>query len=98
MFPVVCRKEPFVQHQYNDERQSTSVATEVYIPGLQAVNSSEKTLIAHKTNTAAVSQRYPPDPQKSTGTIRVLLVDDHALMREGLRQLLELEDDLRVSG
>jgi DNA-binding NarL/FixJ family response regulator len=29
-------------------------------------------------------------------TIRILLVDDHALMREGLRQLLSLEADLRV--
>jgi len=28
----------------------------------------------------------------------VLLVDDHALMREGLRQLLELEQDLKVVG
>ncbi len=29
-------------------------------------------------------------------TISILLVDDHALMREGLRQLLALEADLRV--
>lgn len=29
-------------------------------------------------------------------TISVLLVDDHALMREGLRQLLDLETDMRV--
>jgi DNA-binding NarL/FixJ family response regulator len=29
-------------------------------------------------------------------TISILLVDDHALMREGLRQLLSLESDLRV--
>lgn len=29
-------------------------------------------------------------------TISILLVDDHALMREGLRQLLSLEADLRV--
>ncbi len=33
--------------------------------------------------------------QKST-TIRLVLVDDHALMREGLRQLLSLEADLCV--
>src|SRR6185312_11714773 len=31
-----------------------------------------------------------------TATISILLVDDHALMREGLRQLLSLEADLRV--
>ncbi len=33
-----------------------------------------------------------PDP------IRVLLVDDQRLMREGLRTLLELEDDLEIAG
>lgn len=31
-----------------------------------------------------------------TATISILLVDDHALMREGLRHLLSLEADLRV--
>lgn len=30
-------------------------------------------------------------------TIKVLLVDDHALLREGLRQLLELETDIRIA-
>jgi DNA-binding NarL/FixJ family response regulator len=36
--------------------------------------------------------------QKNTTVISVLLVDDHALMREGLRQLLELEEDIHVIG
>lgn len=31
-------------------------------------------------------------------TIRILLADDHALMREGLKQLLEMEEDLMVVG
>jgi DNA-binding NarL/FixJ family response regulator len=31
-------------------------------------------------------------------TIRVLLVDDHQVVREGLRRMLELEDDIRVVG
>ncbi len=34
--------------------------------------------------------------RKQTAVISILLVDDHALMREGLRQLLECEDDMRV--
>ncbi len=37
-------------------------------------------------------------PDLSTDVISVLLVDDHALMREGLRQLLELEQDMNVIG
>lgn len=34
----------------------------------------------------------------TTVVIDVLLVDDHALMREGLRQLLTLEQDIRIVG
>jgi DNA-binding NarL/FixJ family response regulator len=34
--------------------------------------------------------------RKQTAVISILLVDDHALMREGLRQLLEYEDDMHV--
>lgn len=33
-----------------------------------------------------------------TGTIRVVLVDDHAVVREGYRRLLALEPDLQVVG
>src|SRR6266581_1089258 len=36
--------------------------------------------------------------QQKTAVISILLVDDHALMREGLKQLLELEQDLHVVG
>ena len=35
---------------------------------------------------------------RATALIDVLLVDDHALMREGLRQLLTLEQDIRIVG
>ena len=30
--------------------------------------------------------------------IQVVLVDDHELMRQGLRAILELEDGIRISG
>jgi DNA-binding NarL/FixJ family response regulator len=36
------------------------------------------------------------DERKQTAVISILLVDDHALMREGLRQLLDCEDGMRV--
>ena len=29
-------------------------------------------------------------------TIRIMLVEDHSMIREGLKQLLELEDDIKV--
>jgi DNA-binding NarL/FixJ family response regulator len=34
----------------------------------------------------------------SAGTIRVLIVDDHAVVREGLRSFLELQDGIAVAG
>jgi DNA-binding NarL/FixJ family response regulator len=40
----------------------------------------------------------PSVPPQKTDVISILLVDDHALMREGLRQLLGLEDDMQVVG
>jgi DNA-binding NarL/FixJ family response regulator len=40
----------------------------------------------------------PTAAARPTGLIRILLVDDHTLMREGLRQLLELQPDLKVVG
>jgi len=35
---------------------------------------------------------------KATKTINILLVDDHQVVREGLRRMLELESDFRVVG
>ncbi|GAA3171425.1 response regulator transcription factor [Streptomyces ramulosus] len=38
------------------------------------------------------------DPAGGTGTIRVLLVDDHQVVRRGLRTFLEIQDDIEVVG
>jgi DNA-binding NarL/FixJ family response regulator len=38
------------------------------------------------------------DSKKHINAIRVLIVDDHVLMREGLIQLLSLEEDIQVVG
>ncbi len=41
----------------------------------------------------------PPQPPGTGGDVqRVLLVDDHALFREGMAGLLAYEDDLEVVG
>ena len=62
----------------------------------------ENTSNSSQDQGASVSTRddaldFAPIQQK-TAVISVLLVDDHALMREGLKQLLELEEDIHVVG
>lgn len=39
-----------------------------------------------------------PSPEASTAMIRILITDDHAIMREGLKQLFVLADDIVVTG
>jgi NarL family two-component system response regulator LiaR len=39
-----------------------------------------------------------PEPAQPDDKIKVLLVDDHAIVRQGLRTFLELQDDIEVVG
>ncbi len=36
--------------------------------------------------------------ESEKGITKILIVDDHPLLRQGIRQVIELEEDLRVSG
>jgi DNA-binding NarL/FixJ family response regulator/predicted Ser/Thr protein kinase len=40
----------------------------------------------------------PTAPRSATPQIKVLLVDDHAVVRQGLRTFLELQDDMTIAG
>jgi len=40
----------------------------------------------------------PPEPSPPLAPARILLVDDHAVLREGLRYLLDQQEDLEVVG
>ena len=42
--------------------------------------------------------RYPIAPFYNSGVIRVLLAEDHATVREGLRLLLDGQSDMEVVG
>ena len=52
-------------------------------------------------NNAAVTERYSgalSGHESTTKTIQLLLVDDHQVVREGLRRMIELDENLRVIG
>jgi serine/threonine protein kinase len=44
------------------------------------------------------SRESQPEPTQPNDKIKVLLVDDHAIVRQGLRTFLELQDDIVVVG
>jgi len=75
-----------VQYNQTGETQQTSVAIDAR---------ENHTFDAARVNTLE-AERDILDERKQTAVVSILLVDDHALMREGLRQLLECEQDMRV--
>jgi DNA-binding NarL/FixJ family response regulator len=83
------------QHQMSD-RLHDRVAVESLSPNSAASRVSEEAPMAAKPRNAG--EQSIASQQKETDVISVLLVDDHALMREGLCQLLELEQDMHIVG
>ncbi len=51
-----------------------------------------------ETQSDAVPEETVVETKREKGKIRVVIVDDHPIVREGLRKLLELEDDIEVAG
>ncbi len=49
-------------------------------------------------NIARASEEPQPKPLRTPDKIKVLIVDDHAIVRQGLRTFLELHDDIEVVG
>jgi DNA-binding NarL/FixJ family response regulator len=78
-----------VQYNPTGETQHAAVAIDT-LPHTRTIDATE-------LDTRAV-ERATREERQQTAVISILLVDDHALMREGLRQLLDCEDDLRVVG
>ena len=50
------------------------------------------------TPTAAVPDPSPPEPRPSPAPIRLVLVDDHPIVRDGLAAVLETQADFAVVG
>jgi DNA-binding NarL/FixJ family response regulator len=77
-----------VQYNQTGETERTNVAIDTILHDSDTFNSIGVDIVEAERNT--------PDARAKTAVISILLVDDHALMREGLHQLLEYEEDMRV--
>lgn len=75
-----------------DRQPHAAVAMDIH-PRSEARNVQDERRVTLQRNT---TEQNTHPARIEVDTIRLLLVDDHALMREGLRQLLSLEADLRV--
>ncbi len=78
-----------------DRKQSHAIAVAINTPALTSSMSVTQKLTHSEIGTLEVESTMH---QQRTTVINVLLVDDHALMREGLRRLLELEEDMCIIG
>lgn len=82
-----------MRHANINNRRYPLVTTESPVPTILVSSVSQETretITVEDHGTALMTQRLH--------VISVLLVDDHTLMREGLRQLFELEQDIQVVG
>ena len=82
-----------MRHVNVDDEQYSIIATKLSASTLLASDISKETrelTTVEYTGKTVVTQHLD--------VIDVLIVDDHALMREGLRRLFELEGDIRVVG
>jgi two-component system, NarL family, response regulator LiaR len=86
-----------MQHSHKSHGPGTQVATKSFPMDTNV----ETNAVTYRDETLSIDQVGSSERIKETRAttlIDVLLVDDHALMREGLRQLLTLEPDIRVVG
>jgi DNA-binding NarL/FixJ family response regulator len=82
-----------MQNSNKQHEQYTTVATQVSEPVSIIAEQESATSAADQPD-----QHNNIETIKNTDTINVLLVDDHTLLREGLRELLTLEQDIQVVG
>ncbi len=90
----------FMRYPDADDKKYTPAALDT-LAGASAKENNHKVTIATTTRAheqAGNDEEGGTENATQTTIISVLLVDDHALMREGLKQLFSLEEDIQVVG
>ena len=83
-----------MQRNRTERTKQAVVATDIDISET-ALNQTQQVLTGAQVGIEE-ADRAAPNAVGGVTTIRLLLVDDHVLVREGLRRLLELEEDIVV--
>jgi two-component system secretion response regulator SsrB len=65
---------------------------------LSRVSLSKETLLKHNDEPSAMPPRTPDNPATLRTTRCILIVDDHSLLRDGIKQALSAEPSYRVIG
>lgn len=84
-----------MQHNPIVDKTRSPVALDTPLPQSTTLQLNEETLAGTQVGKGEETS-ITAGSRKSAAVISILLVDDHALMREGLHQLLELEKDMQV--
>src|SRR5690242_4206680 len=81
-----------------NERKRTYVATDTVSMHIPTVKEAQRESQNGANRQTGVGDEGNTSITKHTCVINVLIVDDHALIREGLRQLFTLEEHIHVVG
>src|SRR4029078_5448429 len=63
-----------------------------------AVPESEPMLSSNQVPNQSMSATFLEPSRQDISAMRIILVDDHAIVREGVRAILELQEDMQVVG
>jgi len=87
-----------MDYSATNERKRTYVATDTVSMHVPTLKEAERECQNGATKQTGMGEKENTSDIKSTCVISVLIVDDHALIREGLRQLFTLEEHIHVVG
>jgi DNA-binding NarL/FixJ family response regulator len=87
-----------MDYSETNERKRTYVATDIVSMHVPILKEAKRECQNGAVKQTGMQEKEDTSDIKSTCVINVLIVDDHALIREGLRQLFTLEEHIHVVG